>query len=69
LAWGPYLWADGTNARSDGLAWVAGDFSPADGTHPALGAREKVAGMLLTFFKSSPVTSCWFSSGRTCNSL
>ena len=26
LLWGPYLWADGTNPRSDGLVWLQTDF-------------------------------------------
>ncbi len=26
IAWGPYLWADGTAARSDGLAWKPSEF-------------------------------------------
>jgi hypothetical protein len=66
LAWGPYPWAAGTQARSDGLTWVVSDFNPSDRTHPASAARQKVGAMLLAFFKSSPVTQCWFLAGRSC---
>jgi hypothetical protein len=66
LAWGPYPWAAGTQPRSDGLTWVRSDFNPSDGTHPAAGARQKVGAMLLAFFKSSPVTKCWFLAGQRC---
>lgn len=65
MAWGPYSWAAGTRARSDGLIWVPADFG-ADGTHPAFSGRQKVGAMLLTFFKTSPVTSCWFLAGQVC---
>lgn len=66
IAWGPYLWAAGTQLRSDGLTWVQSDFNPSDGTHPATGARQKVGGLLLSFFKSAVQTQCWFLAGRTC---
>jgi len=66
MAWGPYPWAAGMQARSDGLVWVRSDFSTSDGTHPATSARQKVGSMLLAFFKSSPETQCWFLAGRTC---
>lgn len=66
LAWGPYPWAAGTRARSDGLTWVASDFAN-DGTHPASTARQKVGAMLLDVFKSSAEMQCWFLAGRRCD--
>ncbi|PYQ10459.1 MAG: hypothetical protein DMH00_11210, partial [Acidobacteria bacterium] len=60
LSWGPYLWADGLIPRSDGLTWACDDFQPTDGTHPSTSGRNKVAGLLLDFFKADPTTSRWF---------
>ncbi|MBA3656077.1 MAG: hypothetical protein H0W69_01850 [Gemmatimonadaceae bacterium] len=65
LAWGPYLWADGMQKRSDGLTWAASDFV-SDGTHPSQSGETKVAGMLLSFFKNSVYTRCWFTTGSSC---
>ena len=60
LAWGPYLWADGTRPRSDGLVYESADFAQ-DGTHPAPnGAREKVAKRLLDFLKTDSTARPWF---------
>ena len=59
LAWGPYLWADGTRGRADGLTWPCSSFA-ADGTHPATAAREVVADSLLAFFKQDPAATPWF---------
>ncbi|MEO6458455.1 MAG: hypothetical protein ABIO92_09330 [Chloroflexia bacterium] len=59
LAWGPYLWADGTTPRSDGLTWLCSDFQN-DGTHPSTSGRQKVATMLLNFFKTNESARPWF---------
>jgi len=59
LSWGPYLWADGTNPRSDGLIWVISDYV-SDGTHPSTSGRQKVAQMLLNFFSNDETTKGWF---------
>jgi uncharacterized protein (TIGR03437 family) len=68
LAWGPYLWADGTRPRSDGLTYVCSDFAN-DGTHPApSGARQKVAQMLLDFFKTDSTARLWFLASQSTGS-
>ncbi|OGF53094.1 MAG: hypothetical protein A2Z21_05660 [Candidatus Fraserbacteria bacterium RBG_16_55_9] len=59
LSWGPYLWADGLKARSDGLIWECSDFRD-DGTHPSDSGRMKVAQLLLNFFKSDATSRAWF---------
>jgi hypothetical protein len=63
LLWGPYLWADGVKPRQDGLVWTRGDLA-GDGTHPSQSGREKVAGMLLDFFKNDPLARPWFVAKR-----
>lgn len=56
LLWGPYLWADGTTPRkSDQLVWTRDDLAK-DGTHPSESGKDKVARLLLDFFKKEP----WF---------
>jgi hypothetical protein len=59
VAWGPYLWADGLAARSDGLTWACGDFE-SDGTHPSASGRRKVAERLLGFFRTDSIAREWF---------
>jgi hypothetical protein len=61
IAWGPYLWADGANPRSDGLRWLRSDFQN-DGTHPSTSGIAKVSTMLMRFFMNSSFTKCWFTA-------
>jgi len=63
LAWGPYLWANGPAKNPDGLSYEESDFA-ADGTHPSPAGQRKVAGQLLTFFKTDPTAKSWFVRGK-----
>lgn len=66
IAWGPYLWADGQNPRSDGLIWLPEDLKE-DGTHLNRPGIEKVTAILIDFFKTNGLTRCWFlENGPTC---
>jgi hypothetical protein len=59
IAWGPYLWADGTRPRADGLVWRCQDFV-SDGTHPSPSGTAKVAALLLSFFQTDATTRGWY---------
>jgi hypothetical protein len=61
VTWGPYLWADGTNPRSDGLTWQRDDFE-ADGETLSDAGALKGARLLLDFLLHEP-TAAWFRSG------
>jgi hypothetical protein len=61
LAWGPYLWTNGTVGRSDGFEWLCSDVT-SDGTHPSPAGSATISKMLLSFFQTSPTTRGWFSS-------
>jgi hypothetical protein len=60
VAWGPYLWTDGTRGRADGLVWTCGDVRQNDGTHPSSSGVAKVAGLLQRFFETSATAKSWF---------
>jgi hypothetical protein len=62
LEWGPYMWADGMNPRSDGLTWACSDLSPLDGVHPSKAGMIKVAGMLDRFLHTDPHARTWYVS-------
>lgn len=59
LSWGPYLWIDGQNERSDGRVWLHEDMAP-DCTHPSDAGVEKVAEQLWTFFKTDSTARGWY---------
>src|SRR5438876_973933 len=59
LAWGPYLWTDGTNPRSDGFVWLCSDLQN-DFTHPSSSGVAKVDQELIAFFKTHATTAPWF---------
>jgi hypothetical protein len=59
IAWAPYLWADATHPRSDGLTWQHSDLT-SDGTHPSASGIAKIGTALLNFFLNTPQTRCWF---------
>jgi hypothetical protein len=59
LAWGPYLWIDGMNPRSDALVWTPEDLIQ-DCTHPSPSGEVKVANLLMSFFKTDRLATGWF---------
>ena len=60
LLWGPYLWADGVTPRkSDKLVWERKDLAE-DGVHPSKIGGQKVAKLLLEFFKNDASAKSWF---------
>jgi hypothetical protein len=65
LSWGPYTWADGLIPRGDGLTWECADFRTDDGTHPSASGADKVAHMLLAFFRHDATTTPWYLASPT----
>jgi len=59
LSWGPYLWIDGPNPRSDGLTWTPEDLAE-DCTHPSSTGLDKVGRMMLDFFTADALAIPWF---------
>jgi hypothetical protein len=59
VTWGPYLWADGENPRSDGLTWLAADMER-DCVHPSDSGARKVANLLLAHFTTDSTAAPWF---------
>jgi Putative Ig domain len=60
MSWGPYYWANGLIARSDGLVLTCQD-AKADGNHPSIPqGKQKDALQILNFFKTDETATPWF---------
>ncbi len=59
ISWGPYLWIDGENPRSDGRTWPL-SYVTYDCTHPTTEGSQAVAEMMMEFFKSDTTSIPWF---------
>ncbi len=62
VAWGPYLWANGTQPRSDGLTWQPDDFE-SDGKRLSRKGADKAATVLFRFLLQEP-TAPWFRAAE-----
>ncbi len=60
LSWGPYLWIDGLEVRSDGMQWLCNDVSASDFIHPSNNGVAKVGAQLQAFFKTDPLARSWY---------
>lgn len=58
IGWGPYLWANGSEPRSDGLVWLREDYRN-DGLHLSDQGLSKAADILDAWFRTSPLTN-WY---------
>ena len=62
IDWGPYLWADGMQPRSDGLTWACSEFT-GNGYVPSQSGRAAFADNLLAFFQRAvTATPCYLNS-------
>ena len=62
ITWGPYFWADGENARADGLRWLRDDFTATGDVLSEQGAQ-KTGELLYRFLLREP-TATWFRNGE-----
>ena len=66
LIWGPPLWADGKNPREyDGLTWNCEEEFAIDGGgyHLTNEGKDKLATILLNFFRTDTLSESWFMDG------
>jgi hypothetical protein len=55
IVWGPDLWANDGEARSDGLTWLPSDFK-SDGLHPNTAGVKKGGQLLYDYLRASNLT-------------
>lgn len=66
MVWGPPLWADGKNPRAyDGLTWNCEEEFAIDGGgyHLTNLGKDKLATILLNFFRTDTLSESWFMDG------
>ncbi len=66
IVWGPPLWADGTNPNNyDSLTWnCEGEFAlDGGGYHLNDAGKDKLANILLNFFRTDTLCKSWFMAG------
>jgi hypothetical protein len=63
-AWAGYFWTAGDKTRDDGYRWTRDDVV-ADGVHLSDSAKVRVAGELLTFFRSDPYAKTWCATPQS----
>lgn len=59
VAWGAYLWANGSTPSGLGMTWEVGDFV-ADHIHPSASGVDKASTAFLNFFLADPTSRPWF---------
>ena len=59
VKWGPYSWTDGVKGRKDGMVFLREDLAD-DGLHPSVKGQEKVAELMMHFFKTDAAAKPWF---------
>jgi hypothetical protein len=60
LSWGPYLWPNGTNKRSDGFFFEKSDIRDDEQMHHSKAGQVKLGRELVGFFKEDTTTRDWF---------
>lgn len=62
ILWGPYLWCDGLQPRSDGLIWTCCEPTSDvyNNPHPESSGAQKGADQIYAFFKTDPTATPWY---------